>query len=186
MIKLLQWFLNLFKLMVNSLTPEEQKQQNELQKTVVMTSTVPLQSPTVPVQQSSAPTAVLTRISDNGVETLGLLVASYNGQTFSCSTLELPWKDNQHDISCVPKGTYQCEVKPFHSTQRYELQNTAPRTGIFVHEGNYYKDVLGCILLGVSPLDINGDGQIDVTNSVNTIAKFMDFFHNEPFTLIIK
>lgn len=145
-----------------------------------------LQEPTVPQVDSNTPTAVLTRLSDNGVETMGKLVAGNNGADFTCNTLELPWKNNQHDISCIPKGTYKVSANPFHSTRRYELQNTSPRTGIFVHEGNYYKDSLGCILLGVKPSDINADGQVDVTSSVNTINAFMLFMGNKDFTLTIK
>ncbi len=127
----------------------------------------------------------ITRNSDNGTETLGTLVAQNNGATFSCSTLELPWKDNQHDISCIPKGTYQVSMQPFHNTMMYELQGTAPRTAIYIHPGNYFKDVLGCILLGVHPTDINGDGQIDVTSSVLTVNSFIGFMGKTPFTLII-
>lgn len=146
---------------------------------------MPLQAPTNPVQPLSTPSVTITRLSDNGVETIGSLVATNNGATFTCSTLELPWKNNQHDISCIPKGTYQASVQPFHNTHMYELSPTEPRTGIFIHPGNYYKDSLGCILLGVRPSDINADGQVDVTSSVNTVSAFMSFMHNNDFTLTI-
>lgn len=131
-------------------------------------------------------TVTITRQSDNGIETLGLLSVQKNNASFTCNTLELPWKNNQHDISCIPKGTYKVTIQPFHSTNRYELSPTIPRTGIFIHEGNYYKDSLGCILLGIKPSDINADKQIDVTFSVNTVQAFMQFMNNESFTLIIK
>ncbi len=133
-------------------------------------------------------TAILTRIEpDNGVETLGSLIA-YNsmGDKFTCSTLELPWKNNQHDISCIQKGVYKCILSPFHNMQRYELQNVPQRFAIFIHDGNYYKDVLGCILLGVKPTDINGDGQIDVTSSFMTNQQFVTFMGGQPFTLTIQ
>lgn len=136
--------------------------------------------------QTSMPTVTITRNNDDGKETLGTLVATNNGVIFSCETLELPWKDNQHDISCIPKGTYQVSVQAFHETSRYELSGTAPRTAIYIHEGNYYHDSLGCILLGIKPSDINADGQIDVTNSVNTVQAFMKFMNNAPFTLVIQ
>lgn len=128
----------------------------------------------------------ITRNSDDGVETLGTLIAEANGATFTCNTLELPWKGNQHDVSCIPKGVYHVSIQPFHETNRYELTPTTPRTGIFMHEGNYYNDSLGCILLGVKPSDINADGQVDVTSSVNTVQAFMKFMNNTPFTLMIK
>lgn len=128
----------------------------------------------------------ITRNSDNGTETLGTLVATANGATFTCNTLELPWKDNQHDISCIPKGIYQASIQPFHISSEYELSLTAPRTGIFIHAGNYYKDSLGCILLGVKPSDINSDGQVDVTASALTLQAFKSFMHNQNFTLTIQ
>lgn len=145
-----------------------------------------LQGSTSPVQQLSTPNVTLTRLNDNGVETIGTLNAVNNGATFTCSILELPWKGNQHDISCIPKGIYKASVQPFHNTKMYELSPTEPRTGIFIHPGNYYKDSLGCILLGVKPSDINADGQVDVTNSVKTVQSFMAFMENKPFTIEIK
>lgn len=58
MINVIRWVINLFKTKIipplvthgyiNSLSPEEQTQQNELQKTAVMTISTPLQEPTVP------------------------------------------------------------------------------------------------------------------------------------------
>lgn len=129
----------------------------------------------------------LTRTNDNGIETLGTLVATRtDGQTFTCETLERPWKNDALNISCIPKGTYPCKVGQFHAETRYELQNTAPRSGIFIHEGNYYTNTDGCILLGIKPSDINHDGQVDVTSSVITITNFMKFFNNEDFTITIQ
>lgn len=43
--------------------------------------------------------ATITRQSDDGKQTLG----TWAQEGFICDTLELPWKDNQHDISCIPK-----------------------------------------------------------------------------------
>lgn len=154
-------------------------------KSVKQTPTTPLQSPTVAQVATFTPSAILTRLSDNGVETRGNLLINYGDKKFSCNTLELPWKDNQHDISCIPAGTYQCSLQPFHNTKMYELSPTAPRTGIFIHSGNYDTDVLGCILLGDSYSDINHDGQQDILNSRNTVTAMMDFVDNLPFTLHI-
>ena len=33
-----------------------------------------------------------------------------NGETF-CDTLELPWKDNQRSISCIPAGEYKVRIR---------------------------------------------------------------------------
>lgn len=139
-----------------------------------------LQSWNIP-QVINSNTVLIKRNSDNGVETLGTLTFG----PFTCSTLERPWLNNQHDISCIPKGTYHCTIQPFHTTHMYELSPTSPRTGIFIHPANYVTDLLGCIALGISPSDINHDGQIDVTSSVNTVSEFMKLTDGQPITLII-
>ncbi len=128
----------------------------------------------------------IKRNKDDGKETLGTLtITQNNGDIWSCSTMELPWKNNQHDISCIPTGTYQCTWSPFHDTFHYELQGTSPRTGIFIHPMNYYTDSEGCIGLGQPAGDINKDNEQDISNSQATIAKFESFFNKKPFTITI-
>lgn len=72
-------------------------------------------------------------------------------------TLELPWRDNHADLSCIPAGTYQCVWH--HSPSKgwlYLLTGTEPRTEILVHSANFGGDVekgwqsqlKGCIALG--------------------------------------
>lgn len=125
--------------------------------------------------------ATIVRKVDTGKETIGNLTVG----NFACSTLELPWKDNQQSISCIPKGTYQCEwgymgdLKEYH----YVLKDVPGRASIFIHEGNYYTNSKGCILLGSSLGDINHDGEMDVLSSRVTLAKFEALFNKKPFTL---
>lgn len=130
----------------------------------------------------------ITRKPDNGIETESILFAvrAKDDQTFSCVTLELPWKNNATDISCIPKGTYQCSKRPFYATMMYQVLGVLGRIGIFFHVGNYWHDVLGCIILGATFADINRDGQIDITNSKPTVDAFMAFYDGEDFELIIQ
>lgn len=126
---------------------------------------------------------VITRTSDNGVETLGTLTY----KDFTCKTLERPWKNNTKNISCIPKGTYQCKYT-FSLGKLgwcYEVQNVPGRSGIRIHPGNYFFDIEGCILLGDSYGDINKDKQTDVSNSRATIANFVSIMNKKDFTLII-
>lgn len=123
-------------------------------------------------------------------ETTGLVSAiRHDSQTFNCKSLELPWLQNQHNISCIPAGTYECSIQPFYKLQEYELASVPNRTGIFIHGGNFAAgekvDTEGCILFGEQFIDINGDGQIDVTNTQEIVLKFKEFFNGENFTLII-
>lgn len=127
---------------------------------------------------------VLTRTVDDGVQTLGeLLVGS-----FSCKTLERPWKGNQVNISCIPKGTYHCSYtfSLSHLNWTYALQSVPGRSGIRIHSANYYLDLEGCIGLGSEYRNINGDSEVDIINSKITVAAFETYLGKKDFTLIIK
>src|ERR1700743_893496 len=101
--------------------------------------------------------AILIRKSDDGVQTLGTIACSRttDERIFSCFDLDLSWKDNKTNISCIPKGTYNCSIRPFYDTTQYEVLDVPGRTGIFIHTGNYYHDVLGGMILGRTEADIN-------------------------------
>ena len=72
-------------------------------------------------------------------------------------TLELPWRDNTQQISCIPAGVYACSSE-FHARlgRVYRLQRVEGRSGVLIHSGNLAGDVLkgwrshvqGCILVG--------------------------------------
>lgn len=129
------------------------------------------------------PVLTLRRITDDGVQTLGELI--YND--FKCKTLEKPWKDNQSNISCVPKGLYDVKWSFFPRKLRYayQLQNVFKRDGIFIHDGNFFFDIKGCILLGMYYVDINKDGRKDIINSKVSIAKLEALMGKKPFKLKI-
>ncbi len=68
-----------------------------------------------------------------------------------CVTCELPWKDNQNKISCIPVGTYK--VTPFNSPSKgdvYLVNDVPNRDMIEIHIGNTIKDILGCIAVGMT------------------------------------
>lgn len=55
-------------------------------------------------------TVELKRMIHSDKEVLGILsVIKENGQLFVCKTLELAWKANANNISCIPTGTYECK-----------------------------------------------------------------------------
>ena len=124
------------------------------------------------------------RRSDQGTE--GMIF--YEG--FNCRTLELPWRDNQRSISCIPPGEY------FTKTRRsprfgltYHITEVPGRSYILIHSGNWAGDknkgfkshVNGCILLGQKRGWLAG--QRAVLNSRITIRRFMEYMEYEPFTL---
>lgn len=98
----------------------------------------------------------LKRISSSKHGTYGVLL---HGQAPICLTLELPWLDNQKNISCIPIGLY--DVLPYSSKKypdAYSVQNVPDRTNILLHGGNNLSHTQGCILLG-STLTSNGIAQ---------------------------
>ena len=72
-------------------------------------------------------------------ETKGLLTV-FDGieDVFSCKTLELPWKDNQHNISCIPENKYYCEkhIRPS-GAKSFLVKDVPDRTDILIHSGNF-------------------------------------------------
>jgi hypothetical protein len=105
---------------------------------------------------------------------------------FTCKTLELSWKNNQRNISCIPTGEYEVKRKfSFKFGWVYEIQNVPNRTNIYFHSGNTFFDIQGCILLGTHYGDLNKDESADIFNSKITVKKFEDFMNKKPFILRI-
>lgn len=104
-------------------------------------------------------------------ETQGLmLVLDEFKVIYQCLCLELPQLGNQHNISCIPEGTYSViKYSDDKHPNTFLVQNVPGRTGILIHIGNYatgnHIDTQGCILPGTSFLDIDGNGSLDVANS---------------------
>lgn len=129
---------------------------------------------------------VLTRYYRSAVQCRGVLrVMSGEEEVFSCKTLELPWKDNENRISCIPPGptaetpaTYALrrrdpeESGTFDYTH-YLVEGVPGRSYILIHAGNLYTQILGCILVGDTFVDINEDGHPDVANSGDTLNELL-------------
>lgn len=75
-----------------------------------------------------------------------------NGELFLdgnkvCSTIELPWKDNQPQVSCIPEGRYALR-KRYSPKLKHHLLVTgvAGRQWILLHAANdALKELKGCI-----------------------------------------
>src|SRR5690554_1329961 len=82
---------------------------------------------------------------------------------FEFVTLELPWKNNERRVSCIPTGIYHA-IK--HTSPKFKesfwLQDVPGRSEILIHVGNFTREIRGCILPGDRYADIDGDGIIDV------------------------
>ena len=100
-----------------------------------------------------------------------------NGERM-CDTLELPWKDNQRSISCIPEGEYKVRLRLARESATRDylhllVQDVPDRDWILFHRGNSAKDTSGCILVGL------GSQQDFVQNS--TLA--MDLLMKELINL---
>lgn len=88
----------------------------------------------------------LNRLKEKEGGTFGVLSDEHY---YFCLTLEPYWKDNQTDISCIPKGEYVCRR---HSSEKYgevwKVCDVPNRTDILIHKGNLANHTKGCILLG--------------------------------------
>jgi hypothetical protein len=119
--------------------------------------------------------ARLVRQAQNEKQTEGTLTVfdkTSNTSIFTCKTLELPWKNNQRNVSCIPPGTYQVQKRWTQDRQNhFHLLNVPNRSFILIHSGNYYSHTLGCILVGEDLTDINSDKFKDVVQSKVTLAK---------------
>ena len=131
---------------------------------------------------------IVKRFSDNGVETCSNIAVMHEEQVlFECVGLELPWKNNEHQISCIPATVYNCEKVKATANIPYEhisITNVDGRSGVCIHKANYVRQLKGCICVGDKHTDINGDKQVDVTNSGKTFDKLMSILPDK-FKLII-
>lgn len=135
-------------------------------------------------QPEQIKTVTLTRRWDNGTQTLGEL----SFDNFACKTLELPYRDNKQNISCIPKGVYDVKwsFSPKFMKYTYEIQKVPNRSGIRFHSGSSFYDIKGCIILGTHYTDINGDPYADIAGTKETIAKFDALLKKKNFKLIIR
>lgn len=68
-----------------------------------------------------------------------------------CKTLELPYKNNQNDISSIPAGQYKGILRYDKDDKwRIQLSDVPGREAVQIHIGTVPKNTTGCILVGES------------------------------------
>lgn len=105
---------------------------------------------------------------------------------YEVRTLELPDKENQKEISCIPCGEYEV-VKRYSEKYKdhFHILNVPNRDYILIHNANFVRQLKGCIAVGFSHSDIDGDGLRDVTESKKTL-KALNKQLPDKFNLIIE
>lgn len=104
---------------------------------------------------------ILRRLHTSKHGTVGVI--SYNKNEIY--TLELPWKNNASNISCIPSGNYTSRLYKHPVKGRvFTVDNVPQRYGILIHIGNYLSQTHGCILVG-DALREWPDGEINLVRS---------------------
>lgn len=139
-------------------------------------------------------TAILNRFNSTEQGTFGLLLLE--GKYWH--SLELPDRDNQPNISCIPNGEYivQTRYSPSFKKRLYHVKHVPNRSFILIHGANFAGDkskgwqshLQGCITLGKkrgTTINKFGKKQKCVFQSQIAINEFMAYLDNQDFTLHI-
>ena len=123
----------------------------------------------------------IKRIEFRDKQTEGVLSVKdeANNILFQCYTIELEEDCNAKRDDCIPRNTYNVEKR--YSTKyknHFHVLDVPNRSYILIHAGNYNKHTLGCILVGKTLTDINGDGYRDTTSSKSTMNKLNEVLPN--------
>jgi hypothetical protein len=125
-------------------------------------------------------------------ETLGSLY--FPDMALIAKTMELPWKDNKPNISCIPEGDYIIhKMKPGVAGRDYgyfrfekvdgRSKNLALNMStILMHRITYVKDLKGCVGIGSRFKDFNKDGVPDMEESSKKLQWMYD---NLPDTFLL-
>jgi hypothetical protein len=126
--------------------------------------------------------AILSRGESTSEGTFGKL---FFGEKWEF-TLELPWKENASNISCIPKGVYKCRytLSPRMKKWTYEVLGTGKRAGIRIHSANLACQLLGCISLGEQLGKIDGVKAVLVSRPA--ITQLENYMNRSDFELEVR
>jgi len=124
---------------------------------------------------------VLTLTLNRYITANGAVIGTLEGLSKPLYTLEDAWLNNVPRESCIPTGDYVCKPHGWQVgnpnghkyTQVWEVTDVRGRSAILIHAGNYTKDTLGCILVGLGHKDLNKDGYLDVVHSKDAMAQLL-------------
>ncbi len=76
---------------------------------------------------------------------------------YIADSLELPWKNNQPFVSCIPEGIYEIEHRTCEDCavrSGFLLREVKDRTGVLIHPANQVEELEGCIAPGTRYGDV--------------------------------
>ncbi len=108
-------------------------------------------------------------------------------------TMELPWRDNHSNVSCIPAGIYECRftLSARFGYGMYLVENVNQRNGVRIHSANFAGDktlgfrcqLAGCIALGMHLGKMAN--QKCLLLSHQAVSKFKRITNEKPFVLEI-
>tara|TARA_R110002020_G_scaffold304726_2_gene520537 strand:- start:511 stop:912 length:402 start_codon:yes stop_codon:yes gene_type:complete len=130
---------------------------------------------------------ILNRLLDTGKETLGsLTIHDELKKCYECKTLELSWRDNQRNVSCIPRGDYEVVVRFSEKHgEHFAIKDVDDRDYILIHSANYHTQLRGCVAVGRSYADLNEDEELDVTSSRDTLDDLLRILPDHFYITII-
>ena len=111
-----------------------------------------------------------------------------NGE--STVTLELPWRNHQPNISCIPEGAYTVERNTTGRHQYYQVKDVEGRTHIEFHPADFItsprtgKPLLeGCI---APALKLRKNHYAGTSGGVAACQMLLDCFGDDDWTLVVQ
>lgn len=133
-------------------------------------------------------TVYLFRVRTSAQGTLGFWLAP----GFSARTIELPWRDNRANVSCIPPGEYRAICRYSRKFRHhYLIQDVPDRGWILTHSGIWAGDAEqgykthshGCIIMGKYHGKYKGQNAVLISRA--TLRAFINFMDRKPFRLNI-
>lgn len=89
---------------------------------------------------------VLERFAYTPFGTYGYL----KGPNIEFCTVELPWRNNEPRVSCIPEGDYALVPRRFYrgGYDTWEVVQVPERSHILIHVANWPDELAGCIGIG--------------------------------------
>jgi len=172
-----KWLVKLLQVLLDLLEKKEKESTQKMQ--------VEDKMPTKKSIEDKGVNLLIIRETFTDKSTIGKLFV--NGEYF-CYTLELPYRDNQRRISCIPSGEYNVRLRLAResATRNYLhllVQDVPDRTYILFHRGNRPSHTKGCILVGQTyEQDFVGNS----TLAMDLLMKEIINLGGENINLIIK
>lgn len=96
------------------------------------------------------------------------------GTDYRGAVLELPWRDNQPNVSCILHGVYKIVRDTFKGRYpNYRIIDVPGRSDIEIHRGNTLADTEGCPLIGSSITIKTGEQYAYLNESTKAFERFM-------------